>query len=243
MKVQPKQLRYDVNESHSGFTLTDLLAVLATLAILVALALPAMASTREKSPRSQCKSNLHQLWLATQLYADENRGNLPNYGSNGSWLWDLPRATAEAVTEKGARRRIMYCPDSTQSAILDSAWNFGVSRAIVGYSVLFSRSSPSIRLTPPKQLLTNINVPMTNSTLAESELIADVVISDVSDRNFDLAVLSANAPAGYYGSSHLQGQRPAGGNILFLDGHVAWRNFDQMAMWYVDPASRGHWWF
>ncbi|MCP5523662.1 MAG: hypothetical protein H7A46_19150 [Verrucomicrobiales bacterium] len=28
----------------------------------------------------------------------------------------------------------------------------------------------------------------------------------------------------YHTTSHLQGQRPAGRNILFLDGHAAWRD-------------------
>jgi hypothetical protein len=29
-------------------------------------------------------------------------------------------------------------------------------------------------------------------------------------------------------TSHLSGQNPAGGNILFEDGHAAWRPFSQM---------------
>src|SRR2546430_12015816 len=32
----------------------------------------------------------------------------------------------------------------------------------------------------------------------------------------------------FHRTSHLEENRPAGGNLLFLDGHVIWRNFNQM---------------
>jgi prepilin-type processing-associated H-X9-DG protein len=31
-------------------------------------------------------------------------------------------------------------------------------------------------------------------------------------------------------SAHLKGANPSGGNILFLDGHVAWRKFEKMRL-------------
>jgi prepilin-type N-terminal cleavage/methylation domain-containing protein len=65
--------------SRRGFTLIELLVVVAIVAILAALLLPALASAREKGRRTVCLSNLRQLGIAIQGYANENDGKMP-YG-------------------------------------------------------------------------------------------------------------------------------------------------------------------
>src|ERR1017187_2433731 len=62
-----------------GFTLTELLVVIVTVAILALLLLPALAGTKPNSQAFQCLENQRQLTLAWQMYASDNNDILaPN---------------------------------------------------------------------------------------------------------------------------------------------------------------------
>jgi len=56
-----------------GFTLVELLVVMAVIATLAAMLLPALARTQSTARRSACESNLRQLGLAGVLYLDDNQ--------------------------------------------------------------------------------------------------------------------------------------------------------------------------
>ncbi|RME94499.1 MAG: DUF1559 domain-containing protein [Verrucomicrobia bacterium] len=61
----------------TGFTLVELLVVLAVLGILAALLLPALASARAAGQRAACVSNLRQMGVALHAYADDWNDRLP----------------------------------------------------------------------------------------------------------------------------------------------------------------------
>ena len=60
-----------------GFTLVELLAVMAIISILMALLLPAIGKARYQARVLQCKNNLHQIGLAITMYSSAFDGWMP----------------------------------------------------------------------------------------------------------------------------------------------------------------------
>jgi len=72
------------NDANHGFTLVELLVVIAVIAILASLLLPALNRAKSKAEGMFCLNNTKQLLVAWQVYADDHDGLLAyNVGGNG----------------------------------------------------------------------------------------------------------------------------------------------------------------
>ena len=84
-------MRSDLNDN--GFTVPELLAVVALISILIAMLLPSMVRSKEIARRAVCASNLHQLGTGMLGYAAEASGRIPigyidgAQGSNYHMIW------------------------------------------------------------------------------------------------------------------------------------------------------------
>jgi prepilin-type N-terminal cleavage/methylation domain-containing protein/prepilin-type processing-associated H-X9-DG protein len=134
-----------------GFTLIELLVVVAIIAVLAALLLPALGSARERGRMSVCASNLKQISLAVQLYADDHNGAIVpgQYGGGGTPVtatWpsilvrfgyvEAPYAPADNVLSTAAS--VFRCPSGR--AEVDTA---GLPSGYAGrYNTLGAKAHP-----------------------------------------------------------------------------------------------------
>jgi len=74
-----------------AFTLLELLVVIAFIALLASLLLPAISRAKSKAHSTQCTSNLRQWGLAYRQYADDNKDYLPRRGQGVKPLEQIDR--------------------------------------------------------------------------------------------------------------------------------------------------------
>jgi prepilin-type processing-associated H-X9-DG protein/prepilin-type N-terminal cleavage/methylation domain-containing protein len=102
-----------VTHAGGGFTLVELLVVMAVMTALAGLMLPALSAARMAAYRIQCASNLHQIGVGLTLYVDDFH-KYPAFGDSHrpsdatdprSVFWD-----ATILAHAGGSQKLFLCP-------------------------------------------------------------------------------------------------------------------------------------
>jgi prepilin-type N-terminal cleavage/methylation domain-containing protein/prepilin-type processing-associated H-X9-DG protein len=96
-----------------GFTLVELLVVIAVMALLAGLLLPALSRARAEARRAACLSNLGQLSKAVCMYASEHDSQFPSVAARPTINKDLPRL-CDVLWSQTSDPNVFRCPADTQ---------------------------------------------------------------------------------------------------------------------------------
>lgn len=219
--------------TRKAFTLIELLVVVAIIALLIAILMPALSRARQSANVVVCAANQHQLLTSFMLYGVDFHGQAPldQVNNNGNWLWDLTRRQVDDLIQRGAQREVFFCPaNPDQNA--DGLWNYNNTWRVTGYWFTLRRLVGNMVVPGGKFLTGKLYVEsLVMSQPASTELSADATLSvngvfDFIQGGFAVPHKSPNTDN--FGA-------PTGGNIGFLDGHVAWRPFSEMQIQRVNP--------
>lgn len=95
--------------SGRGFSLIELLVVLAIVAVLASIFIPYLLSVRERNNRVRCAENLRRIGLALSAYANDNRGVFPRV------VYDQPDAAHSYTCFTGPDDADPFAPGSAVS--------------------------------------------------------------------------------------------------------------------------------
>jgi len=132
-----------------AFTLIEMLVVIAIIAILAALLMPAISRAREEAYKASCISNVHQVGLYLQSYRTDNKrtepvpglrydyGRSPSWGINvgdlggdarDDWAYDSSLSIARLYPAYADTQEVFQCPamDSPVDFTQDDASGLGV---------------------------------------------------------------------------------------------------------------------
>lgn len=139
------------SRAHGGFTLIEIMVVIAILAALMAIATPAIYNHMSAGTDAKCRANLEQLAQLGTKYAQDmaNRGTLPTSGmdddedtetideSEGWWLSLAQELDAVVLPKKAGDKMkvstIFHCPADHRTEIAASASTFAADCKSVSY--------------------------------------------------------------------------------------------------------------
>ena len=220
------------NQSVKYFTLIELLIVVAIIAILAAMLLPALNRARAAAQATFCKNNLKQMMVALSQYQTDNN----DYNTWGLYDWksvfislypyiyssDIP--TGYTWWANPFKPAIFKCPSGRYQHSFDyamaSSYGFNYTGYITGgvpYRRIFGYWSTSQNDPPGK--VTGIRRPSLVFGLGDGRMIINATAS-----SSDWSSPGGSTPLGSDPTEKVEIRHQGKVNVSYMDGHVGARN-------------------
>lgn len=217
------------NGARCGFTLIEILIVVAIIALLAAILFPAFSRVREGARRSSCLSNTKQIGLGAMQYAQDYDERMVNtytiYGpgnSNVAWWQDMLQPYMKSY-------QIVICPSQTPPTSYNSNRPTGAPNPLLtsyaGNNVFNDAGGNA--LFPPMRA-GGIGAGRALASLEEPS--TTILFTDVASTSMEIFSWSHTdlGSASQVDKRHLQGA-----NFAFADGHSKWLRRTQPPMWTI----------
>jgi len=230
-KGRRKQQSRSRRRSRPGFTLTEVLVVVGIIGVLIGFLLPLVGRARESAKLVTCASNLRQIVLLMNVYADQYRDRLP-YRADPLQDWSI------ALVARSSDGQVFRCPaDDTSRRDTGSpevVRSYGVNCGPYGVTSGASYRAPWPALSvgvPAKIRQVPLHVILVGDNHGQFQQSAAYV-----------GIAEAEGLDGVAWGTHRQ-KRGRGDNYAFADGHVEYRlkaDLDALALDFAfDPANGG----
>ncbi|GEM_PF-2510521 len=228
-------------EGRNGFTLVELMTVLAILAVLLSLTFAVTYRSIHNARRTLCASNLRQLGIAFHAYAVENQGKVPRYapyydsGVGPVWVTALLpfiNVPKEWRWDDIARSKVLQCPSHPTPGIPTGyTLNCFAFESAPPWSGAAPLSLARARF--PSRIGWLFETPDLFRTQAEGFLFDDIFFE-----HYHIARSPNHLPNGDRRRISDDRHLARTANVLFLDGHVSTLRAGQITLSMMDDGVR-----
>lgn len=209
----------------TGFTLVELLVVVAIIGIIIMMLFPLIGKARERARRTACGANIRAQIHATISWAMSDAGRLPKlHSASANPYWFTITARDTLTKSYGIQRKNCYCPSNRRDWDFENFWNWngGGTESVWGYCYMAEDGTGTMTKWAPVK---NQNKSPNFATLLSDKPAFTVLWIDLNRR---YGAYNWFGPDTRRGANHFGQRNPDGANVGYIDGHSEWVEWNRM---------------
>jgi prepilin-type N-terminal cleavage/methylation domain-containing protein/prepilin-type processing-associated H-X9-DG protein len=228
-----------LHSPHRGFTLIELLVVIAIIALLAAILFPVFARARENARRSSCASNLKQIGIGVAQYTQDYDERLPFYDGNGltgseitTFMTGTMPNPLQSIQPYIKSTQVYRCPSAPKATSPVSYVPSGLDDTSYSWNGVFNvwaGSSPTYYSTGGRKL-SELGSPSEFVSFQEHYRRTSRLV--IWPHPYSGVTPTTSFYLWHYqlatGEEALSNIHFEGGNLLYVDGHVKWKNIESI---------------